>query len=56
MNAAEEISKAIDLNNDCAEYYLFRSEIYKNMGLKEMEDEDYYMYNYINRKKVEDEL
>ena len=56
VNAAEEISKAIDLNKDCAEYYLFRSEIYKNMGLKEMEDEDYYMYNYINRKKVEDEL
>ena len=56
VNAAEEISKAIDLNNDCAEYYLFRSDIYKNMGLKEMEDEDYYMYNYINRKKVEDEL
>lgn len=56
VNAAEEISKAIDLNNDCAEYYLFRSEIYKNMGLIEMEDEDYYMYNYINRKKVEDEL
>ena len=56
VNAAEEISKAIDLNNDCAEYYLFRSEIYKNMGLKEMEDEDYYMYNYINRKKLEDEL
>ena len=56
VNAAEEISKAIDLNNDCAEYYLFRSEIYKNMGLKEMENEDYYMYNYINKKKVEDEL
>ena len=56
VNAAEEISKAIDLNNGCAEYYLFRSEIYKNMGLKEMEDEDYYMYNYINRKKLEDEL
>ena len=56
VNAAEEISKAIDLNNDCGEYYLFRSEIYKNMGLKEMEDEDYYMYNYINRKKLEDEL
>ena len=35
VNAAEEISKAIDLNNDCAEYYLFRSEIYKNMGLEE---------------------
>jgi Tfp pilus assembly protein PilF len=56
VNSAEEISKAIDLNNDCGEYYLFRSEIYKNMGLKEMEDEDYYMYNYINRKKLEDEL
>ena len=56
VNAAEEISKAIDLNNDCAEYYLFRSEIYKNMGLKEMENEDDYMYRYINKKKIEDEL
>ena len=54
VNAAEEISKAIDLNNDCAEYYLFRSEIYKNMGLKEMENEDYNMYQYIIRKKRED--
>ena len=56
VNAAEEISKAIDLNEECAEYYLFRSEIYKNMGLKEMENEDDYMYRYINRKKIEDEL
>ena len=43
VNAAEEVSKAIDLNGECAEYYLFRSEIYRNMGLKEMENEDDYM-------------
>ena len=55
VNAAEEISKAIDLNGECAEYYLFRSQIYKNMGLKEMEDEDGNMYRFILRKQKEDE-
>ena len=55
VNAAEEISKAIDLNGECAEYYLFRSEIYRNMGLKEMEDEDENMYRFIKRKQKEDE-
>ena len=54
VSAAEELSNAIDLNNECPEYYQFRSEIYKNMGLKEMENEDYNMYQYIIRKKRED--
>ena len=53
---AEEMSKAIGLNGECAEYYLFRSEIYRNMGLKEMEDEDENMYRYIMKKQSEDEL
>ena len=56
VHAAEEMSKAIDLNGECAEYYLFRSEIYRNMGLKEMEDEDENMYRYIMKKQSEDEL
>lgn len=56
VNAAEEMSKAIDTNGECAEYYLFRSEIYRNMGLKEMENEDENMYRYIQRKQYEDEL
>ena len=55
VNAAEEISKAIDLNGECAEYYLFRSQIYRNMGLKEMEDEDENMYRFIKRKQKEEE-
>ena len=55
VHAAEEMSKAIDLNGECAEYYLFRSEIYRNMGLKEMEDEDENMYRFIKRKQKEDE-
>ena len=54
-NAAEEISKAIDLNNECAEYYLFRSEIYKKMGLKEMENEDFNMYWFIVQKRKEEQ-
>ena len=56
VHAAEEMSKAIDLNGECAEYYLFRSEIYRNMGLKEMEDEDENMYRYIMKKQSEDDL
>ena len=56
VSAAEELSNAIDLNNECPEYYQFRSEIYKNMGLKEMENEDYNMYQYIIRKKREDNI
>ena len=55
VNAAEELSKAIELNNECAEYYQFRSEIYKNMGLKEMENEDFRMYWFIVQKKREEE-
>ena len=56
VHAAEEMSKAIDLIGECAEYYLFRSEIYRNMGLKEMEDEDENMYRYIMKKQSEDDL
>ena len=56
VNAAEEMSKAIDINGECAEYYLFRSEIYRNMGLKEMENEDDNMYRFIKRKQSDDEL
>lgn len=56
VHAAEEMSKAIDLNGECAEYYLFRSEIYRNMGLKEMEDEEENMYRYIMKKQSEDDL
>ena len=55
VNAAEELSKAIELNGECAEFYQFRSEIYKKMGLKEMEDEDFRMYWYIIQKKKEEE-
>ena len=55
VNAAEELSKAIELNSECAEYYQFRSEIYKNMGLKEMENEDFRMYWFIVQKKREEE-
>jgi hypothetical protein len=54
-NAAEEISQAIDLNNECAEYYLLRSEIYKKMGLKEMENEDFNMYWFIVQKRKEEQ-
>ena len=56
VHAAEEMSKAIDINGECAEYYLFRSEIYRNMGLKEMENEDDNMYRFIKRKQSDDEL
>ena len=55
VNAAEELTKAIEINNECAEYYQFRSEIYKKMGLKEMENEDFKMYWFITQKKREDE-
>lgn len=55
VNAAEEMSKAIDLNNECAEFYLFRSEIYKKMGLKEMENEDFNMYWFIIQKRKEEQ-
>ena len=54
INAAEELTDAIELNNECAEYYQFRSEIYKKMGLKEMENEDYNMYQFIIDKKRKD--
>ena len=54
VKAANEISKAIELDNNCAEFYRFRSEIYKNMGLKEMENEDLNMYKFILQKKIEE--
>ena len=55
VNAADEISKAIDIDRECAEYYQFRSEIYKKMGLKEMENEDFNMYWYIIQKRKEEQ-
>ena len=55
VNAAEELSKAIELNSEFPEFYQFRSEIYKKMGLKEMEDEDFHMYWFIIQKKKEEE-
>ena len=55
VNAADELTKAIELNEECAEYYQFRSEIYKKMGLKQMEDEDFRMYWFITQKRKEEE-
>ena len=55
INAAEELSQAIELNSECPEYYQFRSEIYKKMGLKEMEEEDFRMYWFIVQKIKEEQ-
>ncbi len=55
VHSCEEITKAIEINEQCEEYYLLRSEIWKRMGMKEMENEDNNMYNFIIKKKKEEE-
>ena len=47
IKAVEQLTKAIELNKECPDYYKFRSEIYNLIGMKEMANEDERMYNYI---------
>ena len=54
LKAAKEMTNAIDLNEECDYYYKFRSEMYNNLGLKEISNEDLIMYNYIKNKKIEE--
>ena len=47
IKAVEQLTKAIELNKECPDYYKFRSEIYNLIGMKEMANEDEKMYYYI---------
>lgn len=40
IKAGEEMTKAIELRKDCVDYYRFRAEIYKVIGLTEMAVDD----------------
>ena len=47
IKAVEQLTKAIELNKECPDYYKFRSEIYNLIGMKEMANEDEKMCSYI---------
>lgn len=51
LKAAKEMTVAIEMNNECDYYYKFRSEIYNKLGLKEISNEDFNMYQFIKNKK-----
>ena len=54
LKAAKEMTVAIEMNNECDYYYKFRSEIYNKLGLKEISNEDFNMYQFIENKKIEE--
>ena len=54
LKAAKEMTVAIEINNECDYYYKFRSEIYNKLGLKEISNEDFNMYQFIKNKKIEE--
>ena len=54
LKAAKEMTIAIEMNNECDYYYKFRSEIYNKLGLKEISNEDFNMYQFIKNKKIEE--
>jgi hypothetical protein len=54
LKAAKEMTVAIEMNNECVYYYKFRSEIYNKLGLKEISNEDFNMYQFIKNKKIEE--
>ena len=54
LKAAKEMTVAIEMNNECDYYYKFRSEIYNKLGLKEISNEDFNMYQFIKNKKIEE--
>ena len=54
LKAAKEITKAIELNEECEAYYKYRSEIYNKLGLTEIANQDLNMYNFIKNKKIEE--
>ena len=54
LKAAKEMTVAVEMNNECDYYYKFRSEIYNKLGLKEISNEDFNMYQFIENKKIEE--
>jgi hypothetical protein len=54
LKAAKEMTIAIEMNNECDYYYKFRSEIYNKLGLNEISNEDFNMYQFIKNKKIEE--
>ena len=54
LKAAKEMTVAIEMNNECDYYYKFRSEIYNKLGLNEISNEDFNMYQFIKNKKIEE--
>ena len=54
LKAAKEMTVAVEMNNECDYYYKFRSEIYNKLGLKEISNEDFNMYQFIKNKKIEE--
>ena len=54
LKAAKEMTVSIEMNNECDYYYKFRSEIYNKLGLKEISNEDFNMYQFIKNKKIEE--
>lgn len=49
LDAADHFTKAIDKKPDCIEYYQFRSEIYKLIGLTQLANDDIKMINTIQK-------
>jgi predicted Zn-dependent protease len=55
IKAAEQLTKAIELNKENPNYYKFRSQVYNLIGLTEMASEDQKMFNYIINSIKEEE-
>jgi hypothetical protein len=55
IKAAEQLTKAIELNKENPDYYKFRSQVYNLIGLTEMAFEDQKMFNYIINSIKEEE-
>lgn len=51
IKTAEQLTKAININKEEAEYYKFRSEVYKLIGLTEMANDDEKMVQLIIKSK-----
>ena len=50
IKALNFITEAIDLGNDIPVYYKLRSDIYKNLGHKDLSEKDLYQYNILLNK------
>ena len=51
IKTAEQLTKAININKEEVEYYKFRAEIYKLIGLTEMANDDEKMVQLILKSK-----